>query len=67
MVCLFNEDRFNIKKQCLTQGHPSSGGIIIDPEGDPGEDGDQDGGHVCLQDEISNVSLNPETQRKPWI
>lgn len=52
---------------CLTQGHPSCRGIIIDPEGDPGEYGDQDGGHICLQDEIPNVPLNPETQRKPWI
>lgn len=52
---------------CLTQGHPSCRGIIIDPERDPGEDGDQDGGHICLQDEISNVPLNPETQRKSWI
>lgn len=47
---------------CLTKGHPSCRGIIINPEGDPGEDGDQDGGHICLQDEISNVPLNPETQ-----
>lgn len=51
----------------LTQGHPSCRGIIIDPERHPGENGDQDGGHVRLEDEISNVSLNSETQRKPWI
>lgn len=41
----------------LTQGHPSCRGIVIDPEGDPGEDGNQDGRHVCLQDEVTNVPL----------
>lgn len=65
--CWLRRTGLTLKEQRLTQGHPSSRGIIIDPKGDPGEDCDQDGGHVCLQDEISNISFNPETQRKPWI
>lgn len=45
-----------------TQCHSCSRSIVIDPEGDPGQDGDEDGWHVGLQDEVTNVPLNPETQ-----
>ena len=50
-----------------TQCHPGSRGVVVDPEGDPGQDGDQDGGHVGLQDEVADVPLQLEAQRQAWI
>ena len=50
-----------------TQGHSGGGGVVVDPEGDPGEDGDQDGGHVGLQDEVSDVPLQLEAQGEAWV
>lgn len=50
-----------------TKGNSSSGGIVIDPEGHPREDGDQDGGHIRLKNEVTNVSLQPKTQRKSRV
>jgi len=46
----------------LTQSHSGGGGVVVDPEGDPGEDGDEDGRHVGLQDEVSDVPLQLEAQ-----
>jgi hypothetical protein len=51
----------------LTQGHSGSGGIIVDPEGDPGQDGDQDRGHVGLEDKVADVPLQLEAQRQTWV
>lgn len=50
-----------------TKGNSSSGRIVIDPEGHPREDGDQDGGHIRLKNEVTNVSLQPKTQRKSRV
>ena len=50
-----------------TQGHSGSRCIVVDPEGDPGEDGNQDGGHVCLQDEVTNVPLQFEAERQTGV
>lgn len=55
------------QKLKVTQGHTSSRGIIVNPEGDPGQDCDQDGGHVSLQDKIAYVSFDAETQRQPRV
>lgn len=57
----------NKKVTRVTQGHTSSRGIIVNPEGDPGQDCDQDGGHVSLQDKIANVPFDAETQRQPRV
>lgn len=46
-----------------TQCHSCSRSIIIDPEGHPGQNGDEDRWHVSLQDEVTNVPLNSEAQR----
>lgn len=50
-----------------TQGHSGSGGVIVDPERDPGEDGNQDGRHVCLQDEVTNVPLQFEAEGQAGV
>lgn len=50
-----------------TQGHSGSRGIVVDPEGDPGEDGNQDGRHVCLQDEVTNVPLQFEAEGQAGV
>lgn len=50
-----------------TKGNSSCRGIVIDPEGHPREDGDQDGGHIRLKNEVTNVSLQPKTQRKSRV
>ena len=51
----------------LTQGHAGGRSVVVDPEGDPGQDGDQDGGHVRLQDEVSDVPLDPEAERQAGV
>lgn len=51
----------------LTQGHSGSRGVIVNPEGDPGEDGNQDGRHVCLQDEVTNVPLQFEAEGQAGV
>lgn len=51
----------------LTECHSGSRGIIVDPEGDPGKDGDKYRRHVCLQDEVPNVSLQLKTQGQARI
>lgn len=51
----------------LTECHPSSRGVIVDPKGHPGKDGDQDRGHVGLQDEVAYIPLNAKTQRQPGV
>ena len=51
----------------LTEGDPCGGGVVVDPEGDPGQDGDQDGGHVGLQDEVADVPLQLEAQGQPGV
>ncbi len=48
---------FYTGKERFTQGHTSSRGIVVNPEGDPGQDCDQGGGHVRLQDKVAYVSL----------
>ena len=50
-----------------TQGHSGSRGVIVDPEGDPGEDGNQDGRHVRLQDEVTNVPLQLEAEGQAGV
>jgi len=46
-----------------TQCHSCSRSIVIDPKRHPGQNGDEDRWHVSLQDEVTNVPLNSETQR----
>lgn len=50
-----------------TQGHSGSRCIVVDPEGDPGEDGNQDGRHVCLQDEVTDVPLQFEAEGQTGV
>lgn len=54
-------------KGVLTECHPSSRGVIVDPKGHPGKDGDQDRGHVGLQDEVAYIPLDAKAQRQPGI
>ncbi len=58
---------FLYRERKVTQGHTSSRGIVVNPEGDPGQDCDQGGGHVRLQDKVAYVSLDAETQRQPRV
>lgn len=51
----------------LTECHSGCWRIVVDPERDPGQDGNQDRWHVRLQDEVANVSLQPEAQGQPRI
>ncbi len=60
-------DMFLYRERKVTQGHTSSRGIVVNPEGDPGQDCDQGGGHVRLQDKVAYVSLDAETQRQPRV
>ena len=43
---------------------------MVDPEGDPGEDGQQYGRKIRLEDEVADVSLQQEAQGesgiRPW-
>ena len=41
----------------LTKGHPCTGGLVVDPEGDPGEHDNQDWRQVRLEHKVANVSL----------
>ena len=41
----------------LTKGHPCTGRLVVDPEGDPGEHDNEDGGQVRLENKVTNVSL----------
>lgn len=50
-----------------TKGNSSRRCIIIDPEGHPREDGDEDRGHVRLQNEVSDVPLQPKAQWEPRV
>lgn len=50
-----------------TEGDPGCGRVVVDPEGHPGEDGDEDGRHVGLQDEVADVPLQPEAQGQPRV
>lgn len=51
-----------MRTEALTQGDSGGRGVVVYPEGDPGQDGDQGGGHVRLQDEIADVPLQLEAQ-----
>jgi len=51
----------------LTQSHSGCRRIIVYPEGDPGEDGNQDRWHVRLQDEVADVPLQLEAQRQSRV
>ena len=44
-------------KMVLTKGHPCTGRLVVDPEGDPGEHDNEDGGQVRLENKVTNVSL----------
>lgn len=37
-----------------------AGGLPVDPEGDPGEDHDEDAGDVHLDEEVARVTLKVE-------
>lgn len=50
-----------------TQGHSGGRRVVVDPEGYPGQDGNQDGGHVCLQDEVANVPLQFEAEGQTGV
>jgi len=50
-----------------TQGHSGSRCIVVDPEGDPGENGYQDGRHVRLQDEVTDVPLQFEAEGQAGV
>lgn len=68
MVLYREKNHFLLNKTLkVTQGHTSSRGIVVNPEGDPGQDCDQGGGHVSLQDKVAYVSLDAETQRQPRV
>ena len=45
-------------------GDPGGGGVDVDPEGDPGEDDDEHGGHVDLDEEVSHVPTQDEPNLK---
>lgn len=40
---------------------------LADPEGDPGENHQQAGGHVCFQDEVQDAPLQLEMKDQPGI
>ena len=44
-------------RMVLTKGHPCTGRLVVDPEGDPGEHDNEDGGQVRLENKVTNVSL----------
>ena len=44
----------------LTDGDSCWGGVDVDPEGDPGEDDDEHGGHVDLDEEVAKVPAQDE-------
>lgn len=45
------------KSELRTQSNTSRGGFMIDPKTDPGKVDNQDGWHVGLEDEVSNVTF----------
>lgn len=38
-----------------------------DPEGNPGEDNQQTGGDVCLQDEVQDAPLQLKVEDQLWV
>ena len=51
----------------LTECDSGAGGLVVDPEGDPREHDDEDGGKVGLEHEVANVPLQLEAQREALI
>ena len=43
-----------------SQRNPGTRGFVVDPEGDPRQHDDQDGGKIGLEDEVANVALQLE-------
>ena len=43
-----------------TESNSSASGFVIDPEGDPREHDDENGGQISLKNEIADVALQPE-------
>jgi len=50
-----------------TECDPGGGGLVVNPEGDPGEHDDQDGRQVGLEHEVADVPLQLEAQRQALV
>ena len=51
-----------VSDMAFTQSDSGGGGLVVDPEGDPGEDGEEDGRQIGLQHEVADVPLQQEAQ-----
>ena len=56
IYCPRKKTKENVR-MVLTKGHPCTGRLVVDPEGDPGEHDNEDGGQVRLENKVTNVSL----------
>ena len=56
IYCPREKTKENVR-MVLTKGHPCTGRLVVDPEGDPGEHDNEDGGQVRLENKVTNVSL----------